>query len=219
MEEQNEVSPTIPASLARANEQWLRKGKDHYDAGRDAEALKAFEEVIRLDPRNVEAYYYKSVLLRSMRSEEENISEEMILASQKALNISEEAILDNPTDADAYCFKGLALFDLGRYEEAVNAYEQALLLDPSHASGYYHNIGNAFACLQRDEEAINAYEQALRLDPHAVIIYRSIGDAFRRLGQQAKAQQADEKVRELSRKPSTTSSISPTRTDNQHEHN
>ena len=196
MEEQQERQPTVPASdsLAQTKEQWLREGRDYYRVGRGTEALRAFEEVIRLDSKNVEAYYMKSYILYAMLPEDGERSEEVIHASQQALNVAELAILLNPTDADAYCYQGMALSDLERYEEAIAAYEQLIRLDPKNSTGY-NNKGNALAALNRHEEAIGMYEQVLRLDPNNKRMYVSIGHSLRSLGRITEAQQAYEKAR------------------------
>jgi Flp pilus assembly protein TadD len=39
----------------------------------------------------------------------------------------------DPQDADAWISKGLALDDLGRYEEAIEAYNEAIKIDPQSA--------------------------------------------------------------------------------------
>lgn len=196
MEEQNEIHPSVPisAKAAQTKEQGLREGRELFRVGRDAEALHAFEKVIRLDPTNIEAYYYKSALLRAMLPEEEEISEEAIDVSQMVLSLSEEGLLRNPTDIDAYFYKGSALCDLGRYEEAILAYEQIIRLAPANSAGY-NNVGNALACLNRHEEAISMYEQALRLDPTNTRVYVSIGHALRSLGRITEAEIAYEKAR------------------------
>jgi tetratricopeptide (TPR) repeat protein len=212
MEEQNEFQPVVPASdsSARTKEQWLREGRDLCGTTRYTEALTAFEEVIRLDPKNVEAYYTKSYILYSMY-QDKDIPEEVFNASKEAINAAEQAILLNPNDDDAYCFKGFALSDLGRYEEAINAYDQAIRLNPNSAGANYLNKGNALRGLRRYEEAISAYEQsisayeqALRLDPNNANAYRDIfyplramGDSLKWLGRQAEAQEAYEKARQL----------------------
>lgn len=46
----------------------------------------------------------------------------------------EQAIHLNPRDAAFHDNKGSALYSLGRYREALAAYEQALLLDPHRVS-------------------------------------------------------------------------------------
>jgi tetratricopeptide (TPR) repeat protein len=60
--------------------------------------------------------------------------------------------------------EGNRLFALKQYAEALDAYEQALLLDPASALAY-ENKGSTLYRLERYAEALAACEQALQLDP------------------------------------------------------
>ena len=51
---------------------------------------------------------------------------------------------------------GMALFDLGHYDEAVEAFRQAVATDPKHAFSY-NGLGSTFYMLGRYEEAIEAF--------------------------------------------------------------
>jgi tetratricopeptide (TPR) repeat protein len=61
----------------------------------------------------------------------------------------------------------LALADLGRLEEAVVSYEQALHLRPGYADAHA-NLGSVLMNLGRVEEAIACHNHALRLEPDAL---------------------------------------------------
>ena len=58
-----------------------------------------------------------------------------------------------------------------RYSEAVQAYEEAIRLDPNSTVSWY-NKGNALKSLDRYDEAIQAYDQAIRLDPNFAEAWR-----------------------------------------------
>src|SRR5205823_15061427 len=58
----------------------------------------------------------------------------------------------------------------GRYEEAIEACEQAIRLDPNDA-GAYSSKGVALNGQGRYEEAIKACEQAIRLNPNDAEAY------------------------------------------------
>jgi tetratricopeptide (TPR) repeat protein len=63
--------------------------------------------------------------------------------------------------------RGDALYQLGRYEEARQAYHQAAELDRDGElrSKDYYNLGNTFAAMGDKGGAIAAYRRALVLDP------------------------------------------------------
>jgi tetratricopeptide (TPR) repeat protein len=84
---------------------------------------------------------------------------------------------------------GIALLSLGRHEEALEAYRQAIKLDPKYISPY-NNLGNVLRFLGRDEEAIKAYQKAISIDPKYVTPYNGLGNALRSLGRHEEALEA-----------------------------
>lgn len=76
-----------------------------------------------------------------------------------------------------------------RYEEALQAYDHALRLDPNYANAYY-NKGNVLLGLQQYEEALQAYDHVLRLDPSYAYAYNGKGNVFRDLKRYDEALQA-----------------------------
>jgi cytochrome c-type biogenesis protein CcmH/NrfG len=53
---------------------------------------------------------------------------------------------------------------MGRYSDAVDAYDHAVTIDPSYEKGWI-NKGNALIGAGRNQEAIDAFNKALSLDP------------------------------------------------------
>jgi tetratricopeptide (TPR) repeat protein len=60
--------------------------------------------------------------------------------------------------------KGYILYKMGRYNEATDAYTQAVTIDPSYVKGWI-NKGNALTQAGRFQEAADAFNKALTLDP------------------------------------------------------
>ena len=58
---------------------------------------------------------------------------------------------------DAYYNKGVDLINLGKNEEALNYFSQAIKLYPNYAN-FYNGIGNALGNLCKYKEAIDSYE-------------------------------------------------------------
>src|SRR5579885_1181721 len=74
-----------------------------------------------------------------------------------------------PADLDAgtLMVQGIALDKLGKLQDALAVYEQAIRLDPDYFAAH-HNKGLALLQLRRYEEALAAYEQAIRVyEAHA----------------------------------------------------
>ena len=70
----------------------------------------------------------------------------------------------------SYYDQGNALFAVGEYEQAIDAYSRAVQLDPDFALAHY-NMGNAYMGLVKSENdfeslALDNYLKALELDPY-----------------------------------------------------
>jgi len=72
------------------------------------------------------------------------------------------AIAHEPLNPEAFNMTGILLHNEGRFEEAVNAFEEAEALGHRAASS---NRGNSLLDLGRVEEALQAHEKAVEQDP------------------------------------------------------
>ncbi|MGP8023872.1 MAG: tetratricopeptide repeat protein [Methanobacterium sp.] len=70
----------------------------------------------------------------------------------------------NPNNRKAWYNKGKVFMDLGRYEEAIKAYDNALRVSPKDIASWY-NKGVSLEKLDKVKDAIEAYNTALKLDP------------------------------------------------------
>ena len=61
--------------------------------------------------------------------------------------------------------KGLALYNLGKYEEAIEWYDKVLKIDPNDVNAL-NNKGLALNNLGKYQEAIEWYDKALEIDPN-----------------------------------------------------
>lgn len=75
-----------------------------------------------------------------------------------------KSIEENPDNASAYYWRGLAFSALGEFDQALSDYDSAIFRDPLDASGYLHR-GNLLSHLSRHDEAIAAFDKALQLRP------------------------------------------------------
>ncbi len=96
---------------------------------------------------------------------------------KRALALFDQALLGwGPGDLAAvplHFARGDALFHLKRFEEAADAYEAALALDPQHG-GARLNLGAALANLGRNQEALDALERAARDGAGDAAVYRQV---------------------------------------------
>jgi len=77
--------------------------------------------------------------------------------------------------------RGLALYDQGKYDKAVQAFDEATRLDPKFAEAW-NNKGRALYGQKKHHEAIQAYEKAIELNPQYVNAWRNKGLALKKLG-------------------------------------
>ena len=85
-------------------------------------------------------------------------------AQADALGWFARARVLRPGYAEAAKHMGAALQQLGRFHEALKAYDEASSLGPGDAAGCY-NRGLVLHALGRKDEAIASFDQALRLKP------------------------------------------------------
>ena len=68
---------------------------------------------------------------------------------------------------DGYREKAIALYDLGKYAEALAVLDKAITLQNNFDEGYYYS-GKCLEKLNRIPEAIQSYQNALVYDPDYV---------------------------------------------------
>jgi protein O-GlcNAc transferase len=120
-------------------------------AGRRAEAMQVYSEILQHDPRNFYALYFLGFAFL----------EDGELA--QAVEWIEKAVQVNPHSPDALYNLGCTLQKLQRHAQA--RFDAALALKPDHAAAWT-NRGAAFLALRRHSEALASFGRALRLDPH-----------------------------------------------------
>ncbi|MEO6489354.1 MAG: tetratricopeptide repeat protein [Ferruginibacter sp.] len=95
----------------------------------------------------------------------------------KAISFFDKCISLSYTFMDAYREKAIALYDLGKYEEALAVLDKALTLQNNFEEGYYYS-GRCLEKLNRKQDAILSYQNALVYDPN----YIEAKDALAKLG-------------------------------------
>ena len=82
----------------------------------------------------------------------------------QAKNYWDKAIAVNPNQAEAYNNRGLAFYNLKRYQQAIEDFSQALRMKPQYAEAL-NNRGNAYYAMDQYEKAEADFNQSLQLKP------------------------------------------------------
>jgi serine/threonine protein kinase len=77
--------------------------------------------------------------------------------------------------------KGHSLNSLGRFDEAIKCYEQALEINPQNVLAW-NNKGASLNSLGRFDEALGCYDQAIKIDPQDADAWYNKGVSLARLG-------------------------------------
>ncbi len=146
---------------------WARMGEAYDLAGRNDEAINAYQQAIAAKPEN--ASYYNNlgnILGRTGKIDEARAA------------YSKSAELDPPNAALAWRNFGISLYQAGRMVEAIDPLKKATELDPKSAQAWYL-LG---ACMVADPSiyktvgdkievtpkpgTLEAYQKAIELDPN-----------------------------------------------------
>jgi tetratricopeptide (TPR) repeat protein len=94
---------------------------------------------------------------------------------------------ENPADAKALFFQGVALAATGRFVEAETTYRRALALDAADFKTWNNLAGILFDSLDKPMDAIRCMERALKLEPQNKLGWSNLASMVGRLGRHEKA--------------------------------
>ncbi len=82
--------------------------------------------------------------------------------------------------------KGVCFNSLKLYEEAIQEFDKAIVIQPSYYFAY-HKKGNSLYNLQRYDEAIECYDKAIQKNPSDSLAWLNKGTAFCQMNEYEKA--------------------------------
>ncbi len=145
--------------------------------GQIDEAIRQYQEALRLKPDYADAHYNLGIALAKKGQIDE------------AIRQFQEALRLKPDYAEAHYNLGIALGQKGQTDEAIRQFQEALRLKPDHAEAH-NNLGLALDKKGQIDEAIRQYQEALRLQPDYADAHNNLGVAL------AKKGQSDEAIRQ-----------------------
>jgi superkiller protein 3 len=170
--------------------------------GRDR-ALEAFQEAVRVNPRNAEAFRWlahvysdRGDLLNELRfmkaafdaapgdgyyaTELHFVLTQKLGDYRQALDLYRAGLAARPTDAELWGKLGEVQFQLGNFAEALDAHTRAAALAPNNPDHLVHQ-SRALMAADQNERALAVLQRALALRPEASEPYYMLGTAYYRL--------------------------------------
>jgi tetratricopeptide (TPR) repeat protein len=123
-----------------------------YEKGQTDEAIRQFEESVRLKPDYAYSHYNLGIAFDKQGQVD------------KALGQFQEALRLDPDYADAHYNLGVAFYQQGRTAEAIGQFRDTIRLKPDHPQAH-NNLGTALGLNGQTDEAIRHFQEALRLKP------------------------------------------------------
>ncbi len=118
---------------------------------------------------------------------------------QVAAQALEEVVAKNEESGEAYFLLGLSYFNLNRYQDARDAFNQALELDSERAAAIHHNLG-ALAYQMGDIETAEAeFKAALETEPDDPDTHYQLGATYLVKALPADSQMPDPEMLEMAR--------------------
>ena len=139
-----EVRVDVPGLLSRA---LIASASGNY-----AQALNLFDDILEVDPGNVNALIGKAVAYRRSGK------------PQEALNCLDLVLRIQPTNAAALLNRGHLLVERGDFDAALETYDKLVALSPADEEAWAAQA-DVYVRMGRDEDALRAYAEALKLNP------------------------------------------------------
>jgi len=137
-------------------------------AGQLQQAEQICQQILRNYPQHAKALHLLDVIAYQVGENEVVIG----LITQAIEMDSTQYVFFNSLEA--------ALQEQDRLEESIQAYQQAIHIQPGAAEAYY-NLGNILREQGRLEESIQTYQKVLEIQPNHPEAYNNLGNVFREL--------------------------------------
>ena len=170
-----EINKDRGKTLAKLSvEQALAIAKSHIKKGETKEAQTLYATILKAFPNNKEAQQGLIKWGSDQRSVAEQsppqgvIDQLMSLYKQGRLELvvgqAKDLTTQFPKAIALWNMLGVSAAQIGKLDQAVQAFEQIISLNPNHANAHF-NMGNALKDQGKLEKAIDAYSNALSLKP------------------------------------------------------
>ena len=160
--------------LGKTAEMLTNRGVINQFMGHISNAMRDYQEAIKLDPSYGLAYFNAGNVYLSQKQ------------YGQAITYYDRAIGWNGSDESALCNRAICKAMIGDVTHAFEDFEASMGLDAQSAHLYF-NRGNLYYQCKRYQEAEADYTKALSLKPRDAIVYKMRADTLGKLGEQKKA--------------------------------
>ncbi|HEX8835882.1 MAG TPA: tetratricopeptide repeat protein [Candidatus Acidoferrum sp.] len=160
------------------SEGWYYLGRTKYNENRFAEAITAFQQCLKLDPKNVKAEDNLGLALAGLGR-----NGEAAAAYNQAIAWEEESLTKSP---GPYVDLGTLLIDENRPQEAVRLLLRAIEIAPRESRAH-ELLGKAYARVEDFPKAQAELEKAIELSPKAPNLHCMLAPVYRKQGLVEKA--------------------------------
>lgn len=166
----------------------LAKAKRHTERGEVAEALQAVEFAMQLFPHtdNMKQFEIGSKLSAQSQSSSQDDVNLLVGLYQngqliEAIDHAKSLILEFPSSLNVWNILGAASIQLGKLEQAQEAFQKVIALNHNNAEAY-NNLGNVLQIKGKIDDALDAYKAALKINPEYFDAHKNMGKAMQTVG-------------------------------------
>lgn len=202
---------------------WLDEGLKLKNLKKYPEAIECFDEVLKINHQNPEAWYQKGLTLAE--SDPQKNTEALACYDQtlnfnpqhkdawynkglllkkfsndtEAVKCFDSVLQLDPQNIKVWNYKGLSLSKLGKTAEAIKHYEYCLNINPQYKEAWV-NKSISLKKQGKNKEAIKCFDSALQLDPNYITALNQKGLTLQKLGEVDKAIKCFDKILEINPK-------------------
>ncbi|MGC2062494.1 MAG: tetratricopeptide repeat protein [Thermodesulfovibrionales bacterium] len=99
------------------------------------------------------------------------------LQNQDEQKMLKEAAAKDPKNVQVWIRLGNLAMDNGRFQEAIDAYEEALKLDPKNVDVRV-DLGTCYRSAGKPDIAVKEYRKAVELNPNHLLVHKNLGVVF-----------------------------------------